>query len=310
LRDVRRFNYVVSLMQLLFSHDKLSQLPGAAQKVLFRMLEVVADTVYSNDGSKKEDGGRRNEHVLRRLLEQLHTTMAIYHVWGSPFLGGGHLIKQHRDTRHKITGFVEKMQTEFKQDLAAPGMVDRLPEECIREILLRLNDPGDILRAGQSCVTMDKIACEKRVWRELVQTHFTKNQIEFILTEKPELKDNKDWQALHTALRRRYGIRQNFTEMLMLCRRCCALFWKSIGHPCLVPEHMALSPASCPSSTVYDSINDGEDKCIEKKVADTASSSKQNSRQRIRSGDENVFEPSPDLFVPVTPQTFLTFFSV
>ena len=73
------------------------------------MLEVVADTVYSTDGSK-EDGGRRNEHVLRRLLEQLHTSMAIYHVWGSPFLGGGHLIKQHRDTRRKITGFVEKMQ--------------------------------------------------------------------------------------------------------------------------------------------------------------------------------------------------------
>ena len=26
--DVRRFNYVASLMELLFSHDKLSQLPG------------------------------------------------------------------------------------------------------------------------------------------------------------------------------------------------------------------------------------------------------------------------------------------
>ena len=100
------------------------------------------------------------------------------------------------------------VQTEFKQDLAAPGLVERLPEECIREILLRLNDPSDILRASQSCVTMDRIACEKRVWRELVQTHFTKAQIEFILSERPELKDNKDWQALHTALRRRYGIRQ------------------------------------------------------------------------------------------------------
>ena len=76
------------------------------------MLEVVADTVYSNDGSK-EGHGRNNEHVLRRLLEQLHTTMAIYHVWGSPFLGGGHLIKQHRHTRRKITGFVEKMQVGF-----------------------------------------------------------------------------------------------------------------------------------------------------------------------------------------------------
>ena len=131
-------------MELLFSHDKLSQLPGrnyflnisqhkkkvfllqmqqtnkllnrtfilgvgAAQKILFRMLEVVADNVYSNGGSII--GRRRqNEHVLRRLLEQLHTTMAIYHVWGSPFLGGGHLFKQHANARRKITGFVEKMQ--------------------------------------------------------------------------------------------------------------------------------------------------------------------------------------------------------
>jgi hypothetical protein len=31
-----RFNYVSKLMYLLFNHDKLSQLPGSAQKILFR----------------------------------------------------------------------------------------------------------------------------------------------------------------------------------------------------------------------------------------------------------------------------------
>ena len=71
-----------------------------------------------------------------------------------------------------------------------------------------------------------------------------------------------------------------------------------------------MSPASCPPSTVYDSINDGDVKIIERKIGDTASSSRQHGRQRIRSGDENALEPSPELFVPVTPQTFLTFFSV
>ena len=98
--------------------------------------------------------------------------------------------------------------------------------------------------------------------------------------------------------------------MLMLCRRCCALFWKSIGHPCLVPEHMTMSPASCPSSTVYEQMDSDEDKVSGRKMINPSSISKQNGRQRARSGDENVFEPSPDLFVPVTPQTFLTFFSV
>ena len=42
--DIRRFHYVSHLMFLLFAHDKLSQLPGAAQKVLFRMLEEMANT--------------------------------------------------------------------------------------------------------------------------------------------------------------------------------------------------------------------------------------------------------------------------
>ena len=91
----------------------------------------------------------------------------------------------------------------------------------------------------------------------------------------------------------------------MLCRRCCALFWKSIGHPCLVPEHINLSPSSCPSSANV------EDKNMENKLPlDTVVVSKHDNRQRARSGDERQFEPSPELFVPVTPQTFLTFFSV
>ena len=57
------------------------------------------------------------------------------------------------------------------------GMVNCLPEECIREILLRLSDSKDVECAGRACLTMNTIAREKRVWRELVQTHFTKQQV-------------------------------------------------------------------------------------------------------------------------------------
>ena len=97
----------------------------------------------------------------------------------------------------------------------------------------------------------------------------------------------------------------------MLCRRCCVLFWKSIGHPCLVPEHIAMSPSSCPSSTtIHASSVDVEEKSLEKKVPDEVVIPRQNNRQRARSGDDSQFEPSPELFVPVTPETFLTFFSV
>ena len=66
---------------------------------------------------------------------------------------------------------------EFKQDLAAPGLVNSLPEECIREILLRLSDSKDLETAGRTCSAMHNIAREKRVWRELVQSHFSEQQV-------------------------------------------------------------------------------------------------------------------------------------
>ena len=48
------------------------------------------------------------------------------------------------------------------------------------------------------------------------------------------MKETKDWKELYASLRRKYGLREEFTEMIMLCRKCCALFWKSLGHPCFV----------------------------------------------------------------------------
>ena len=72
-------------------------------------------------------------------------------------------------------------QVEYKQDLAtpsSPGLVNALPEECVREILLKLSDPGDLERAAGTCAVMKTVAAEKRVWRELVQTHFSKMEVQ------------------------------------------------------------------------------------------------------------------------------------
>lgn len=76
-------------------------------------------------------------------------------------------------------------------------------------------------------------------------------QIEFVLQEKPQLKDSKDWKELYASLRRKFGLREDFTEMVMLCRKCCALFWKSLGHPCFVVDDDIEGPllSSSPSNT-------------------------------------------------------------
>ncbi len=270
VKDIRRFDYVSKIMYSLFNSDKLMELPGAAQKVLFRMLEEMADSVYKSG---------INEHVLRSILDELNATMSIYHVWGS-HLGGSNLFKQHAESRRKITDTVEKMQGKYKQDLATPSesLVQKLPEECIREIMLRLSNPKDVERAGDACQTMSKIAKERRVWRELVQTHFTKNQIDSVLKDRPDLAN--EWKSLYQRLRRRFGLREEYTEMLHLCRKCRSLFWQSLGHPCLIFGDGSMSEGS-------------ED---EEEEASSSSSSSTS----VRIADH----------VPIKPQAFLTFFSV
>ena len=37
-----------------------------------------------------------------------------------------------------------------------------------------------------------------------------------MLQEKPQLKDSKDWKELYASLRRKFGLREEFTEMVML----------------------------------------------------------------------------------------------
>ena len=155
---------------------------------------------------------------------------------------------------------------------AIPGLTSSLPEECIREIVLRLSDPKDVERVGDTCEVMRAVARERRVWRELVQTHYNPAQIEFVLKAKPELGQSKDWEALYKALRRKFGLKEEYTELIMLCRKCRILYWQSIGHPCLLENGDS---------------SDGEDE-----------------RLPPSGGAENKFE------VPVTPSTFLSFFSL
>ncbi|KOB73245.1 F-box only protein 32 [Operophtera brumata] len=45
VRDVRRFNYICALLELLLGEQRLTHLPGAAQKLLLSMLEQLADQV-------------------------------------------------------------------------------------------------------------------------------------------------------------------------------------------------------------------------------------------------------------------------
>lgn len=101
-----------------------------------------------------------------------------------------------------------------------------LPEECIREIILRINDHRDLESSSAAWTLMAALASEQRVWRELTQFHFNQNQIDLITATQMNSMDGrcenkepnggterrKDWQKIYHALRR-YGEIRIFTHL-------------------------------------------------------------------------------------------------
>lgn len=68
--------------------------------------------------------------------------------------------------------------------------LEDLPEECIREIILRINDHRDLEASSAAWTLMKALASEQRVWRELTQFHFSKQQIDQIIQK--QFSNNND----------------------------------------------------------------------------------------------------------------------
>jgi len=239
VHDIRRFQYVAAILQLLLTPERLYQLPGASQKLVLRLLEEMAGTVFSE---------QRNEHVLRKLVGELGRSLDNRCVWGS-HLGSETLLRSHTKSRRRIAciSVVEKKKSDVERAKLAEYkemQLDRLPEECVREILCRLSDCKDLDRAGKASPIMELIVKEKRIWRELIQAHFTNAEIEFVLKKRPALAEKKNWRDLYVATKRQFGLRPRFTELLMLCKPCRVLYWQSYGHPSCQIDQNSINTAS------------------------------------------------------------------
>ncbi|KAG9510171.1 F-box only protein 25 [Fragariocoptes setiger] len=42
-----------------------------------------------------------------------------------------------------------------------------------------------------------------------------------------------DWEQMFHQLRKKFGLKEEYPDCLLLCRHCRCLFWKSYGHPCI-----------------------------------------------------------------------------
>ncbi|XP_054716284.1 F-box only protein 25-like [Uloborus diversus] len=265
VHDIRRFNYICKLLHLLITQN-LTTLSGRATQILFAVLEEVARQVASN---------QQNLHILHMLLNDLRRIIRKYYCWGRP-LGSTILWEQHLKTIDRICQLAGDIQIKEPIEDGSCRLSD-MPEGILREILLRLSDYKDLMNSSQACDDMKFLIAEQHIWKELCKFHFSREQLQLFF-ESSQIKCvgvNMDWQLVFHQLRRKYGLKEEYTESLFLCRHCRCLFWKSFGHPCVDPRR------SIPSSV--DSVDDD---------------------------NEQSLVSSVPLYVPIPPQAFLSFFSL
>lgn len=147
---------------------------------------------------------QQNLNILRALVMQLQEI--IYQenqkCWGKP-LGSQNLWKGHLETIQRIQHITNEIRISGPGPEIRPKLHD-LPEECVREIILRLADYRDLEASSTAWSLMSALVAEQRVWRELTYFHFTPEQIQVLLEKEKHIHEDgsKDWKKIYHALRK------------------------------------------------------------------------------------------------------------
>lgn len=183
MRDVRRFNYVCALLELLVG-EQTTALSGCVQKVILSVAENVAAYAISN---------QHNPRTVKRIILKLKSLKKAKcsSCWGA-LLGSQILWQQHSETIERILHKSSKLN----ESRLGECHFLRLPEECIREILLRCSDHNDLLSSAEVCPEMALIVNEQRTWKELTKFYFTSEQI------NPLVNKEHNWKDIYHILRR------------------------------------------------------------------------------------------------------------
>lgn len=95
-------------------------------------------------------------------------------------------------------------------------------------ILRRLPDHNSLLETSQVHEALqDLIDGEDKIWKSLCQFHFQDYQI------NKQKTTGKTWRQAFFDLKKYHGCRELYADLIHICCHCKALFWKSLGHPCV-----------------------------------------------------------------------------
>ncbi|KAI3360801.1 hypothetical protein L3Q82_013035, partial [Scortum barcoo] len=225
IKDTRRFNYVVRLLELI-AKSQLPSLSGVAQKNYMNILERVVQKVLDD---------QQNVRPIKELLQTLYVSLCgLVQDMGKSVLVGN------------INTWVRRMENimQWQQQLdniqinrpTSTGMaLTDLPASLQLNIMERLSDGRDLVSLGQVCPELGALTEDRLLWKRLCQYHFTDRQArrnEWVIHKhiRKRLmvsdKGHLEWKKMYFKLSRCYPHREQYSDTLHFCTHCHILFWK------------------------------------------------------------------------------------
>ncbi|XP_038656317.1 F-box only protein 25 isoform X5 [Scyliorhinus canicula] len=166
IQDMRRFNYVVKLLQLI-ANSQLTSLSGAAQKNYFNILEKIVRKVLED---------QQNPRLIKNLLQDLGSALCILvrEVGRCVLVGNINIWVYRMETilnwQHQLNNL------QITRQINNGATLSDLPLHMQNNILYRFSDGLDIVSLGQVTSTLHMLSEDRHLWKKLCQYHFAEKQ--------------------------------------------------------------------------------------------------------------------------------------
>jgi F-box protein 25/32 len=221
--DVRRFNYICRVVQILVE-EKLRNLSASARRHLFAIIQAIV--IHSVEQDVHVTTARE---LVNHFGTGLEGNIAGLSLPKRQIVGSPQIVSQQLGTVSNLLDLISERQPKTLADSTEDSVTFLdLPKEVISKILQKLPDHIGLIEMAKAHETFEALVDgQGKLWDRLSQFHFTQEQI-----DKHKTKE-LNGRPLFFTLKKYYGLREHYADLIHICCHCKALFWKDHGHPCV-----------------------------------------------------------------------------
>lgn len=176
------------------------------------------------------------QRIVTQFHNSIHSAYPFYY-----YIGSAPLWQRHIEMLTRMQETIKQVQTNMikTDEDNSKSTFASLPFEMQREVVRRLDNGADIVNVGMINSNLYRVSQELLIWRQLCLYHFggdTQNSTNSGLGEKilglmrrqEEDLDlySMDWKSAYFKLKRQFGLREVYAEMIYQCQLCKCLYWQ------------------------------------------------------------------------------------